>query len=103
MFSRPSEPEVLGLFAETASGAKLRLADEYIRPFSNQWLDRAFRLLLKDDDPDRRAARLRNALADVLQRYERRRLDHQHDGPAIVSVRLYAQAPHQQVLGQWPE
>jgi len=29
------------------------------------------------------------ALNDVLERYERRRLEREHDGPALVRLRLY--------------
>lgn len=79
-----SVPEIVGTRADGGELAVKR--SEYLAPFDQARLLQAFGRLAAQPDG---MALLRTALADCLARYERRRRDGAHDGPALRALRLY--------------
>lgn len=68
-------------------GRETDLVDtQYLEPFDQARLMQALATLLQQPDGRVRAT---TALADCLNRYERRRRDRAHDGPALRALRLY--------------
>jgi hypothetical protein len=59
---------------------------QYIRPFDHSRLHLAMVRLAERPEA---ARALQTAVANMLQRYERRRLDGGHDGPPLNALRLY--------------
>ena len=57
--------------------------NEFIHPFDQSRLNEGLQIAHFEESSGELA------LNDVLQRYERRRLDGEHDGPALQRVRLY--------------
>src|SRR5262245_65140925 len=75
----------LRLFGVTARGEEFPLDDnQYIRPFDQSRLAKALRTIVAV-----RAARLDEALAACLIRYDELKTAGSHDGPALVAMRLY--------------
>jgi len=80
-----------GVTDELPSGELPWLASAYIWPFDQSRLIYALnRLRNANEDP----GRLTNALNDLLERYECRRLRGQHDGPPVRALRLYENRWH---------
>jgi hypothetical protein len=75
------------LFGVTADGREVVLdANEYVAPFDQSRLPKAFKRMLEErDDPER----VRTALADCLRRYEELRREARHSGPPLMALRLY--------------
>jgi hypothetical protein len=77
----------LRLFGVTADGREFPLdANRYVAPFDQSRLPKAFRRILDGHNGD---ARIHQALADCLARYEQLRRDKSHDGPPLARLRLY--------------
>lgn len=64
---------------------------DYTEPFGQYPLEVAFWLITSEPDPEKRQRALNEALLDFMLRYEKQRLDEQHDGPPLKSIRLYEQ------------
>jgi hypothetical protein len=77
----------LRLFGVTEDGREFPLdANRYVAPFDQSRLPKALRRILDGRDGD---ARVQQALADCLARYEQLRREKSHDGPQIAALRLY--------------
>lgn len=66
-------------------------SSDYTEPFGRYRLEAAFWRIASKPDPEKRQQSLNEALLDFLLRYEKQRLDEQHDGPPLQSARLYEQ------------
>ena len=76
----------LRLFGVDAEGREISLAgNEYVAPFDQSRLPKAFKRMMESGDLDR----VRAGIADCLRRYEELRRDRRHEGPPIVAMRLY--------------
>ena len=78
------------LYGVTADGSEIALVShEYLWPLDQSRLPIGLRhIYATERNPDRVHA----ALEDCLERYERRRMARQHDGPALRAIRLYVVA-----------
>jgi hypothetical protein len=75
------------LVGVTVEGREITLdRRQYIRPFDPSRLHLAFTQISVSIDA---ARRMREAVANCLDRYERLRADGEHDGPALRAMRLY--------------
>src|SRR5436190_9147500 len=75
------------LFGVTADGSEVALVDpEYLWPLDQSRLPIGLRHIYRTA---RDLPRVHAALEDCLVRYERRRVDGSHDGPALRGIRLY--------------
>ena len=78
------------LFGVTADGSEIALVShEYLWPLDQSRLPIGLRHIYATE---RNATRLHAALEDCLERYERRRIAGEHDGPALRGIRLYVVA-----------
>ena len=78
------------LFGVTADGSEIALVShEYLWPLDQSRLPIGLRHIYAIE---RNPKRLHAALEDCLERYERRRIAGQHDGPALRGIRLYVVA-----------
>ena len=78
------------LFGVTADGSEIALVShEYLWPLDQSRLPIGLRHIYATE---RNSKRLHAALEDCLERYERRRIAGQHDGPALRGIRLYVVA-----------
>lgn len=87
MYAEPQSPTIVWYRAvgDTGNG-EIDLRDKkYVYPFNDVTLAYALELIVADGHD------LRGALAGVAQRYERRRLAGEHDGPPLRAVRAYKQ------------
>jgi hypothetical protein len=77
----------LRLFGVTSAGQEFPLdANQYIQPFDQSRLPKAFRRIL---NAPHRASRLQEALVDCLVRYDELARTGAHDGPSLTGLRLY--------------
>ena len=77
----------LRLFAVTADGREFPLdANRFIEPFDQSRLPKALKRILDGRDGK---ARVKDALADCLARYEELRRQKRHEGPQLSALRLY--------------
>ena len=77
----------LRLFGVPADGREFPLDDNrFVAPFDQSRLPKSLRQMLLAPDRD---ARIHTALVDLLARYEQLRQHAGHDGPPIVTLRLY--------------
>ena len=75
------------LFGVTADGAEVALLDhDYLYPLDQSRLPIGLRQIYRSQG---NAPRIHAALEDCLERYERRRIDGEHDGPPLRGIRLY--------------
>jgi len=90
MFSTVHQQHVLRwprLFGVTSDGREIALVrHDYLAPLDQSRLPLGLRRIQQQDGS---APRLREALADILRRYERRRESGEHDGPPLRGIRLY--------------
>jgi hypothetical protein len=90
MFNRVNTSKQLAwlrLYGVTAAGDELALVRyQDVYPFDQSRLSKALGSIRMRPDPD---AALWSALADCLERYERRREQGLLDGPPLVALRLY--------------
>lgn len=90
MFSTVHQQHVLRwprLFGVTADGREIALVrHDYLAPLDQSRLPLGLRRIEQMDDSD---GRLRQALADILRRYEIRREAGEHEGPPLRGLRLY--------------
>jgi hypothetical protein len=78
-------PRLVGVRSD--GGGEVELWEtRYLEPFDQSRLLQALQTILQEPDGRSRATA---ALADCLARYERRRRDGAHDGPALAGIRLY--------------
>jgi hypothetical protein len=78
------------LFGVTADGSEVALVShEYLWPLDQSRLPIGLRHIYATE---RNLERVHAALEDCLERYERRRIAGQHDGPALRGIRLYVVA-----------
>ncbi len=77
----------LRLFGVTADGREFPLdANRFIAPFDQSRLPKALKRMLEEPDGD---ARVHQAVADCLARYEQLRVAKSHEGPRLAALRLY--------------
>jgi hypothetical protein len=75
------------LFGVTADGREVTLdANRYVAPFDQSRLPKALKRMTESPNGD---AMLREALPDLLARYETLRRADVHEGPPLVALRLY--------------
>jgi len=87
---RSADLEWPRLFGVTADGSEVALVSrEYLWPLDQSRLPIGLRHIYAIE---RNPQRLHAALEDCLERYERRRIARQHDGPALRGIRLYVVA-----------
>jgi hypothetical protein len=90
MFSRVAEERDLTwlrLYAVTEEGQEFPLiTHRQVFPFDQSRLSKALGAIRTRPDAD---AEIHTALADCLERYERLRREHRHDGPPAARMRLY--------------
>ena len=78
------------LFGVTADGSEVALVShEYLWPLDQSRLPIGLRHI---HATERDTERIHAALEDCLERYERRRIAGQHDGPVLRGIRLYVVA-----------
>jgi hypothetical protein len=92
MYSEARHPDQAELYvlvgvdaADPSREIDLCNAWQYIRPHYRGTLHRSFKTFARDPD----SARLVAAAADCMRRYEQRRVDGLHDGPALSAARVY--------------